>query len=107
MKIFMVIVINYLLYAIPLILLGLLIFRQLKRGGAIISEKNRRKIVEQTENSKDKDIIKIREFYSNKRKVRILNNIVFGIFCCVLSFFSVYAIYEIINFTSELLTYVG
>ena len=106
MKIFMFVVINYLLYAIPLILLGMLIFRQLKRGGAIISEENRKKIVAQTENSKDKDTIKIREFYRNESKVRRLNNIVFGIFCCVLSIFSVYAIYEIINFTSDLLTYV-
>ena len=80
MKIFMFVVINYLLYAIPLILLGMLIFRQLKRGGAIISEENRKKIVAQTENSKDKDTIKIREFYRNESKVRRLNNIVFGIF---------------------------
>lgn len=106
MKVFIFIVFNYLLCAFPLILLGVLIFRQLKSGDAFISEERRKKLLEQTENSKDKDTIKIREFYSNERKVRRLNNIGFGISCCVLSIFSVYAIYEVTNFTLDLLAYV-
>ena len=93
----------YFLYLVPLVLLINLIYSQIKKGGACISEKRRMEIVNQDEEKVSENERKIKEFYKDKKKVKLLNDILFYIFLIFLSISSVLAIIRIVEITELLL----